>query len=141
MPGIQVFQCPSCGASVPYEGGPEASVTCQFCGSNVIIPEELRSHPEPAPAVTTPEFPDVAIPTRWTKPAPRPAQWIVKVSTAILVFGFIAFIAGMVMGVPFRMSGSYQQALEAARADPAVVEDLGAPVAVLGRDADLRHDL
>lgn len=29
---------------------------------------------------------------------------------------------------PFRMSGSYQQALEAARTDPAVVEALGAPV-------------
>ena len=128
MPDIQVFQCPSCGASIPYEGGPEATVTCQFCGSNVIIPEELRPHPEPAPAVPNPDFPYIAASTRRTKPATRPVQWIVKASIALLVFGFIVFIATMVMGAPFRMSGSYQQALEAARTDPAVVEALGAPV-------------
>ena len=49
MPHIQVFRCPSCGANLSYEGGPETSVTCQFCGTNVVIPEELRAKAEPPP--------------------------------------------------------------------------------------------
>jgi hypothetical protein len=34
----------------------------------------------------------------------------------------------MVFGLPFRLSGSYRQALDAARSNPAVVESLGEPV-------------
>jgi hypothetical protein len=52
MPQIEVFQCPSCGANLSYDGGPETSVTCQFCGTNVVIPAELRAKaapPEPMP--------------------------------------------------------------------------------------------
>ena len=128
MSGIQVFQCPSCGASVPYSGGTETSVTCQFCGSNVIIPEELRPHPEPEPDVSVPYFPSVEIPTRRTTPPARPVSWVVKALSALLGLGFFVFIVAMVMGFPFRMSGSYRQALEAARTDPAVVGALGAPV-------------
>ena len=44
---IQVFKCPSCGATLSYEGGDEASIKCQFCGSTVIVPAELRAKPEP----------------------------------------------------------------------------------------------
>ena len=47
MPEIKVFQCPSCGASLSYEAGPEPTVTCQFCGSDVIVPEELRAQAAP----------------------------------------------------------------------------------------------
>jgi ribosomal protein L7/L12 len=54
MPQIQVFQCPSCGASLSYEGGPESTVTCQFCGSDVIVPEELRAQAAPLPAAFAP---------------------------------------------------------------------------------------
>jgi hypothetical protein len=43
MPQIQVFQCPSCGANLSYDGGPEISFACQFCGTTVIVPKELRS--------------------------------------------------------------------------------------------------
>jgi hypothetical protein len=48
----------------------------------------------------------------------------------ILLFGvsIAAFVLAMVFGVPFRMSGSYRQALEAVQSDPAVVAALGAPV-------------
>ena len=59
MPQTQVFQCPSCGANLKYDGGPEISFPCQFCGTTVIVPEELRtaasgggSSPQPDPAVT-----------------------------------------------------------------------------------------
>jgi hypothetical protein len=43
MSQIQVFQCPACGANLHYDGGPEISFACQFCGTSVIVPEELRS--------------------------------------------------------------------------------------------------
>jgi hypothetical protein len=43
MPPIQVFQCPACGANLSYDGGPEISFACQFCGTTVIVPKELRS--------------------------------------------------------------------------------------------------
>jgi len=43
----KVFQCPSCGASLSYEGGSKPNVTCQYCGSDVIVPEELRAQAAP----------------------------------------------------------------------------------------------
>jgi len=53
---IKVFKCPSCGASLSYEGGPETTTLCQFCNSTVVIPAELRPPPETAPAATPPRF-------------------------------------------------------------------------------------
>jgi hypothetical protein len=43
MTQAQVFQCPACGANLSYDGGPETSFPCQFCGTTVVVPEELRS--------------------------------------------------------------------------------------------------
>src|SRR3990170_4099734 len=51
---IQVFKCPSCGSTLSDEGGAEPTITCQFCGSTVIVPEELRPKPEAAPASSEP---------------------------------------------------------------------------------------
>ena len=48
------FQCPSCGASLSYEGGSKPNVTCQFCGSDVIVPEELRTQATPPSAPFAP---------------------------------------------------------------------------------------
>ena len=48
MPQIQVFQCPACGANLSYDGGPETSFPCQFCGTAVIVPEELRARAAPS---------------------------------------------------------------------------------------------
>ena len=58
MPQIRVFQCPACGANLSYDGGPETSFACQFCGTSVIVPEELSSRmPGVAPmAPDTPGF-------------------------------------------------------------------------------------
>jgi ribosomal protein L7/L12 len=49
MPQIQVFACPSCGASLTYEGGPEVTVECQFCGHRAPVPAELRARAEVTP--------------------------------------------------------------------------------------------
>jgi ribosomal protein L7/L12 len=55
MPQIQVFQCPACGANLSYDGGPETSFACQFCGTTVIVPQEMR--PASPPAAAAPKYP------------------------------------------------------------------------------------
>jgi hypothetical protein len=52
MPQISVFQCPACGANLSYDGGPELNFPCQFCGTSVIVPPELRPKEAPQPALT-----------------------------------------------------------------------------------------
>ena len=239
MPQIQVFQCPSCGASLSYEGGPEPTITCQFCGSNVIVPEELRlrAAPPSAPFAPAPDLSglpldklaelkrlarsgqkieaiklyrelfDVGLKeakdavekleageplvvtsvsvtstgasvdqaTRMAEMvqllqtgkkieaiklyrqmfdvglkeakdaveamdaglgssqsisvAPAKSTGCVKTGLGILLaIGIAGFVLAMVFGLPFRLSGSYRQALDAARSHPAVVESLGEPV-------------
>jgi sugar lactone lactonase YvrE len=41
MPKLNVFACPSCGASLSVDEG-AATTKCQFCGNTVIVPEEIR---------------------------------------------------------------------------------------------------
>lgn len=49
----QLFHCPTCGASLPV---PEAaSVRCQYCGSNVLVPPEFRSSKQPEPGASSPQ--------------------------------------------------------------------------------------
>ncbi len=243
MPRIQVFQCPSCGASLSYEGGPDPNVTCQYCGSDVIVPEELRAQATPPSAPFAPvpglsglsldklaelkrlahsgqkiqaiklyrEMFDVGLKeakdavekleagqpvvmtsvsvsppsvasaasvdqaTRLAEvvqllragqkieaiklyrqifdvglkeakdaveameaglgqpatvvQARRKSTGCVSTGIGLLVaIGIIGFVLAMVFGLPFRLSGSYRQALDAARSSPAVVESLGEPV-------------
>src|SRR5512143_3709436 len=68
MPQIQVFDCPSCGASLSYDGGPETTITCQFCGTTVVIPEELRAKAAPPP----PAYPGAVYPGAQGQAAPPP---------------------------------------------------------------------
>ncbi|HUQ34017.1 MAG TPA: hypothetical protein VM095_17985 [Pyrinomonadaceae bacterium] len=42
------FKCTSCGGPVQYDGGVGPTVSCQFCGSSIIVPEELRARPAPS---------------------------------------------------------------------------------------------
>ncbi len=244
MPEIKVFQCPSCGASLSYEGGPEPTITCQYCGSNVIVPEELRPQAAPPlgafapgldpakvaelkrlaqsgqkieaiklyrqmfdvglkeakdavekleagePVVVTSvsvtssgasvdqaarmaeviqltragkkieaikvyreifgvglkeakdavEAIDAGLDGRLdagvgrtvsTVQVGRAAKSVGCVSTVVgflVTMGIIGFVLAMVFGLPFRLSGSYRQALDAARLHPAVIESLGEPV-------------
>jgi DNA-directed RNA polymerase subunit RPC12/RpoP len=41
MPNTQSFQCPNCGSPVSTTGA-EKEVKCAYCGTTVIVPEELR---------------------------------------------------------------------------------------------------
>lgn len=40
----ELFQCPSCGGRLEFDGGDHATVRCDYCGNTVIVPESLRSH-------------------------------------------------------------------------------------------------
>jgi DNA-directed RNA polymerase subunit RPC12/RpoP len=71
----KTFVCPSCGASVTVHGD-ETEVRCEFCGTSVIVPEELRSKapippsPAPSPQVVVVETPPTVI---YEQQAPLPA--------------------------------------------------------------------
>ncbi len=47
MAEAKTFKCPNCGSSVSTTGA-EKEVKCAYCGSTVIVPEELRDQPAPA---------------------------------------------------------------------------------------------
>ncbi len=49
MESTHTFVCPSCGASITAQGD-QAEVRCEFCGTTVIVPEELRSRPSMPPS-------------------------------------------------------------------------------------------
>ncbi len=47
MSDTKSFQCPNCGSPIVPSGG-DKEVKCAYCGSTVIVPEELRDHRPPA---------------------------------------------------------------------------------------------
>jgi hypothetical protein len=52
MADSQVFECPSCGAKLTTDGT-QAQITCEYCGTAVTVPQDLRvkpAAPVPAPA-------------------------------------------------------------------------------------------
>lgn len=46
------LKCPNCGAPAKYERGPGQTVTCEYCGGTIVVPEELR------PAGEAPQAPE-----------------------------------------------------------------------------------
>ncbi len=50
---VHTFACPSCGASLTAQPH-QSEVTCSFCGTSVIVPEELRAELAPTPQPETP---------------------------------------------------------------------------------------
>jgi DNA-directed RNA polymerase subunit RPC12/RpoP len=45
------FSCPNCGAPVPLDDSPPATVRCPHCSTAVIVPESLRRRADPSPVV------------------------------------------------------------------------------------------
>ncbi|HEY5271159.1 MAG TPA: hypothetical protein VII97_12540 [Anaerolineales bacterium] len=37
----QTFNCTGCGAALEYTGGPEHTISCQYCGTSMPVPEEF----------------------------------------------------------------------------------------------------
>src|SRR5512138_2055016 len=42
----RTFECPSCGASLQSPGG-ASTMTCAYCGTSVVVPQDLRPSPIP----------------------------------------------------------------------------------------------
>ena len=59
MSQLQIIQCPACGANLSYSGGPETTLTCEYCHASVMVPEGLRSAAAPASAPQPPYTPAV----------------------------------------------------------------------------------
>jgi hypothetical protein len=41
----RTFSCPNCAAPLDFDGGADYTITCPFCKSSIIVPEELRTEP------------------------------------------------------------------------------------------------
>lgn len=108
---IKTFKCPSCGATMSYEGGPETTVTCAFCGSVAPVPPELRAQAQPDPvhgfATHTPHPHQPYTPRRirvdWQGMNPTVRTWIIIFITIFVVpnciglaIGVLTFIAGFI---------------------------------------------
>lgn len=39
------LNCPTCGAPLQYDGGPDRFLLCQHCGNTVLVPEEYQTEP------------------------------------------------------------------------------------------------
>lgn len=54
----RTFQCPSCGASLEPPTG-LTTMKCGYCGTSVVVPEDLRSTPRAEPAFVSPSGVDL----------------------------------------------------------------------------------
>ena len=97
--------CPRCGLDIA-----EPFVRCPSCGY-----EPGSAQPSSAPLVRE---------KNWFE---RNWKWFVPVTAIILIAVFVGGILSFVMGM-FRSSYPYQEALARARANPAVVAQLGEPI-------------
>src|ERR1700690_1826361 len=89
MPDIKTFQCPNCGSTVTTSGA-DKEVQCAYCGTTVIVPEELRDAPQPQPQPQ---------PMQWNFPTSQPynpapqnmvtADKVVKATIGITAMSFI----------------------------------------------------
>ncbi len=94
MPNIQVFACPSCGATLAVEGK-EFEIKCQFCGNTVLVPEELRPKPSVGPAAAAP--PGVGSPAAYKlQKLSMPAFLILMIPLLLVLCLFLAvFLTGV----------------------------------------------
>ncbi len=95
----QVFECPSCGASVPL---PDAdSFVCDYCGKTILVPAQLRLHKTGGfPGVSSTGDPAnigwyEALEQPYQAPTPSPQRTrlilAISLSIAIFVIGMVLF--------------------------------------------------
>jgi hypothetical protein len=62
MSELEMLQCPACGARLNYGGGPETIVACDYCGTKVALPVDLRPRDTaaetPRPTAAGPYMPE-----------------------------------------------------------------------------------
>lgn len=96
-PTPQTLECPNCGAAVRWKNQP--TVQCEYCGSEVIVPSELRS--QPPPIITTVEPPQINITVITPRENPH-TSYKAKQNTStggILFFTFLLMAIGIAAGL------------------------------------------
>ncbi|MEW5871344.1 MAG: NHL repeat-containing protein [Chloroflexota bacterium] len=95
----QLFHCPTCGASLPTPDS--ASVTCQYCGSNVLVPPEFRPHKPPEqPAAPAPVVFSVPHqPVIMAQPSRRAWGPILAIVIFLVIIGALVPILLAVFGI------------------------------------------
>src|SRR5262245_14804607 len=90
MTEAKVFQCPNCGSPLNVQGN-DAETKCAYCGTMVIVPEELRPKKAPTPPVSfsTPT-PIYTIPQYNDEELSKQISTVGKVATGIAVSTMVA---------------------------------------------------
>jgi hypothetical protein len=151
------FECPSCGAELVPPTTPAVSVTCQYCGTTVAVPQELRLQPPPPPPPPQPEGVTVNIrPPEEDRPqitinmSPDELAQLEKVEAAMqaprrarrgflgcggcgcfsLLLLLAAFAGFLIFVFGFSIKGSvlYQCAVQKAQTNAAVINLIGTPI-------------
>jgi DNA-directed RNA polymerase subunit RPC12/RpoP len=68
MSETKSFNCPHCGSSLSPNGA-EKAVKCKYCGSTVVVPEELRDEDQE---------PEVELTAEEDLLSPRHVQWLIE---------------------------------------------------------------
>jgi hypothetical protein len=127
------FACPSCGAAQEPPTTPVLSVQCRYCGTVVVVPEELRMHPAPEPR--QPEsliinYPPIdplkhtSIPTRRRILGCGGCGCFISLLFTVAFVGFMIFI----FGFSIKNSVMYKCAVQLAQNNPQIVKLIGTPI-------------
>ncbi len=106
------FQCPNCGSPLTAHGA-DKEITCSYCGSTVIVPEELRDAPPPPPAPVfeyrpaPSPYPQTATPQRASSSAGCATKLGLGIGLTAAVIGIAIAVA--VFFIPSRVASTFQQ--------------------------------
>src|ERR671939_1240927 len=99
MSETKVLACPTCGAQL-HVTGEEPQVKCDYCGNNVIVPEELRVKKAEPIRIEVPQ-PQVV----FVQPMPIAAQTVVTSTTSsgLSLFGclFPIILTGVILAIVY----------------------------------------
>jgi hypothetical protein len=103
------FDCPKCGAPLSFEPQPgQETVECPYCHENVIIPDDLRVQPPPAPKADAETLAELAQLQREEVQAPQPRRpsRLRQVITILVISLFVVpFVIGMISGIIESITG------------------------------------
>jgi hypothetical protein len=126
------FDCPNCGAPIPLDEDPPATVRCPHCSTTVIVPDGLRQKPQPTSVV-------IHLDAGRGTPAMTPqARRAVAIAVAVVVLLGVGISAvGLVAGLGAAVAPVALPALLADR-PPAPVLTFGGEGIGPGRFTDAR---
>ncbi|MHC1782501.1 MAG: hypothetical protein AB9891_07030 [Anaerolineaceae bacterium] len=104
MAPAEELKCPNCGAPLDYKESDSPTIRCPFCGTMVVLPEELL----PAKPVTFEVFTSTTTSTR-AAPGRLSPRTMSSGCIALMVVGIILFIAGVIF-IPIFVSNQFKSA-------------------------------